>query len=100
MKPNKEQIKKMMNLYSAERGKSEYELFLDIWDYVEGELNKIYPLPTEAGFNSIHTQYLCRSCNSWSFIKKWVLEAPQGITTLTCPECGAVHSEMIKGDDQ
>lgn len=90
----------MMNLYSAERGKSEYELFLDIWDYVEGELNKIYPLPLQCDSSGNNIKYQCKSCNLWLIATNWIHEISQSVTQLTCPECGAVHSEMIKGDDQ
>lgn len=67
---------------------------------MEGELNKVYPLPSRVYIvgSSLFYNLKCRSCGIVSRRFDWHQQIIQNVTQLTCPECGAVHSEMIKGD--
>jgi len=73
----------------------------DIWNYVDGELNRLYPLPKRIfTHGNMAGSYKCGACLKENTEYVWHQEITQNVTRLTCPECGAVHSEMIKGDDQ
>lgn len=107
LKPNKKQLSHLFNILLEHKGRigfSEsvaYSTSQKIWDFVEGELNKVYPLPFEHGrmLRKGHS-YKCNHCHKKSLAIHWDQNIAQNVTQLTCPECGAVHSEMIKGDDQ
>lgn len=103
LKPNKLQLKHLGEYLPNKKLPDDVKARLsqDIWDYVEGELNKVYPLPFEHGrmLRKGHS-YKCNHCHKKSLAIHWDQNIAQNVTQLTCPECGAVHSEMIKGDDQ
>lgn len=73
---------------------------IDIWNFVEMELNKIHSLPAKSGHWYHRSKYKCKACSKWSYMENWDQEILENVTTLTCPGCGAIHSEMIKGDEQ
>lgn len=98
MKPTQKQLETIFFLFNDYEGRTHGDICQDIWNYVESELNKIYPLPDMReikGFNSHTTEYNCHHCESWTNAKLWGFKADQNVSSCTCPNCGAIHSEMI-----
>lgn len=99
MKPTKKQLESISHLINDCDGKTHGEIAQDVWDYAISESNKVYSLPfTNALLKRNEQKYECNHCHEKSLVIYWHQEITQNVTQLTCPECGAVHSEMIKGD--
>lgn len=99
MKLNKEQLESIASIISETCRNNHASICQEIWDYVEGELTKKYPLPERSFVVGDFTgKYKCRSCGVEKGEYIWHQEITGNVTQLTCPECGAIHSEMIKGD--
>lgn len=99
MKPTKKQLESISHLINDYDGKTHGEIAQDVWDYIVSELNKVYPLPSRIFIHgNMMAAYKCKQCLEEKSVYAWHQEIIQNVTQLTCPECGAVHSEMIKGD--
>jgi len=94
MKPTNNQLETIFFLFNDYTGKTHGEICLDIWEYVESELSKTYPLPSWES----PTEYRCNHCKEVSGTELWETDdSDLGRTILghsvICPNCGVIHKE-------